>query len=99
MRTVRIDCERIRDEATLHDVFAEAFNFPGYYGRNWNAWIDCMGDLGDGVTAVELKNVTGFAVSCPELYAALVECAAFVNWRSTSADGPPILALSYYLQT
>ena len=42
---VRIDARRITDWDAFHDVFAEAFGFPDFYGRNDNAWIDCMGDL------------------------------------------------------
>lgn len=33
-------------EAALHDEFAAALQFPGYYGDNWNALWDCITDLG-----------------------------------------------------
>ena len=39
---VRIDGDRIVDWDTFHNVFTEAFGFPGFYGRNMNAWIDCL---------------------------------------------------------
>lgn len=39
---VRIDCSNITDWETFHDEFAQSFGFPGFYGRNLNAWIDCM---------------------------------------------------------
>ncbi len=35
---VRIDTNRIVDWNSFHDVFAEAFGFPDFYGRNMNAW-------------------------------------------------------------
>jgi hypothetical protein len=44
---VRIDASRITDQATFHSVFAEAFGFPGFYGQNMDAWIDCMTHLDD----------------------------------------------------
>ena len=30
---------------------------------------------------MELEDVDEFARRCPEQYAAIIECAAFVNWR------------------
>lgn len=44
---VRIDARRIVDLDSFHDVFAEAFGFFGGYGRNMDAWIDCMSSLDD----------------------------------------------------
>ena len=32
---------------------------------------------------------------CPEIYEALIDSAAFVNWRRIELGDPPILALSY----
>ncbi|MCA9610738.1 MAG: barstar family protein [Myxococcales bacterium] len=34
---VAIPTRRIVDWDTFHDVFAEAFGFPGFYGRNLDA--------------------------------------------------------------
>jgi hypothetical protein len=39
---VRIDTRLITDWASFHDVFARSFGFPDYYGRNMDAWNDCM---------------------------------------------------------
>ena len=39
---VEIDTARITDWGTFHDVFAEAFGFPDFCGRNMDAWIDCI---------------------------------------------------------
>jgi RNAse (barnase) inhibitor barstar len=47
MTLVKLDTGRITDWNTFHDVFAEVFGFPGFYGRNLNAWIDCMTYLDD----------------------------------------------------
>lgn len=37
MTLVKLDTRRITDWDTFHDVFAEVFGFPGFYGRNMNA--------------------------------------------------------------
>ncbi len=108
MTIVRLDCGRIRDWPSFHQVFAEVFGFPGYYGRNMNAWIDCMTYLDDpdaGMTTVQippgevltlhLDGIEEFAVRCPEQYAALIECAAFVNWRRSSEGEGAVLALDF----
>ena len=109
MAVVRLDCSRITDWDSFHSAFAEAFGFPKFYGRNMNAWIDCLSYLDDpgsemtritmppcGVVTLHLEGIVEFAARCPEQYAALVECSAFVNWRRTSNGNPAILALSFY---
>jgi len=109
MKQIRIDADAIVDWATFHDVFTEAFGFPGFYGRNMDAWNDCMTHLDDpgeelsevtcakgDYVVIELANVEAFKKRCPEQYAALVECTAFVNWRRMEKGSPPLLMLSYY---
>jgi len=106
MPLVRIDVGQIRDWDTFHDVFEAAFGFPGFYGRNMHAWIDCMGYLDEpaaGMTKVHgstsdpvvlrLDNIDSMP---SEIYQALVECVAFVNWRRTESGGPAILVLAFY---
>jgi hypothetical protein len=105
---VLIDADKIRDWDSFHDVFAEAFGFPGFYGRNLDAWIDCMTYLDDpeaqtskvhvppgGVVTIQIDHVDEFAARCPDEYRALVECAAFVNWRRIEQGEPSVLALSF----
>jgi hypothetical protein len=109
MRLVKLDTRRITDWDTFHDVFAEAFGFPAFYGRNMNAWIDCMTSLDDpsagmsdvcaphgSVVVLELEYVDYFIRRCPEQYEAVIDCAAFVNWRKIETGEPAVLALSFY---
>ena len=106
---VRIDANSIVDVESFHAVFAAAFGFPSFYGRNMNAWIDCVSDLddpGSGMTTVHvesgqtlslvIEHAQDFKIRCPDLFSALVECAAFVNWRRVEAGQPPILALAFH---
>jgi hypothetical protein len=109
MTMVRLATNRITDWDTFHDQFADAFGFPDFYGRNMNAWIDCMSSLDDpeagmtsvhapegGVVVLHLEEVDAFAARCPEQFEAVVECAAFVNWRRIDVGEPAVLALAYF---
>ena len=107
MPVVEIPVGKIEDWDTFHDVFAAALGFPEFYGRNMDAWIDCLtyADEDDGMRTVvvppgdvltlQLVGVAEFADRCPEQYAAVVECSAFVNWRRIELGNRPIVALSF----
>lgn len=108
-KEVAIDASAISDWPSFHSAFAQAFGFPEFYGRNMNAWIDCMTDLDDpgsgmsavhappnGIVLVKVLGAKAFATRCPEQAAALHDCTAFVNWRRCEQGGAPVLALSYH---
>ena len=42
MPTARLNGELFTDWESFHTVSAEVFGFPEFYGRNMNAWIDCL---------------------------------------------------------
>ncbi|WP_454835628.1 barstar family protein [Pseudomonas lini] len=44
---VQVDANLITDWQTFHSVFAQKFGFPGFYGRNMDAWVDCLSYLDD----------------------------------------------------
>jgi hypothetical protein len=105
---ILLDCKDISDWNSFHGEFARVFGFPDFYGKNMDAWIDCMTSLDtpeDGmssvhckpgsVVALELENVKDFAYRCPEQYKAMIECSAFVNWRRLENGDSPVLALSF----
>ncbi len=106
MPLVRIDAKRIVDWNSFHDVFSETFGFPAFYGRNMDSWIDCMTCLDDVESG--MTNILGTATNpvilqldnidfLPrEIYEAVVESAAFVNWRRIQQNLPVVLALSFY---
>lgn len=105
VKTVSVNGARISDWPTFHDEFARAFGFPDFFGRNMDAWIDCMTSLDEEMSAVRvspgelvciaLDDAGVFKAACPEQYLALVESAAFVNWRRMEVGEPPILVLSF----
>jgi len=106
---IAIDAAEIRDWSSFHATFARVFGFPELYGHNMNAWIDCMTDLDDpdsgmtkihappnGILVLKVLNAKDLAKRCPELFGALNDCAAFVNWRRREMGSAPVLALSYH---
>jgi RNAse (barnase) inhibitor barstar len=105
-----IDASKINDWESFHSVFAHTFGFPSFYGRNMNAWIDCMSYLDDpesGMTTVHVKegetltvlieNADSFKVCCPEQFLALLECAGFVNSRCVEHKRPALIGLAFHV--
>lgn len=106
---VPIEGSKIHDEQSLHELFYNVFGFPGWYGHNWNAWIDCMDCLDDpasGMTSVnvqtghvvvlQIDNQQAFKTACPDTYDALIERSAWVNWSRMKEGLEPVLALSFH---
>lgn len=93
MANTILDTRKIVDWESFHSVSAEAFGFPDFYGRNMNAFIDCLSYLGenDGMTRFELAVDESLIVSLPEFGAFqattpqiaqdFLDCIAFVNDR------------------
>ena len=40
-----LDGDQIRNDTTLFREIAKAFQFPDYFGHNWDALDECLGDL------------------------------------------------------
>ena len=108
MARVRVDAGRIVDRDSFHRTFREVMGFPAAYAMDMGAWIVCMSHLGDpeagmtrvafepgGVLVIEIAKAIGFRGRCPELFAELVECTAFVNHRFAEEGQPPPLALLF----
>ena len=105
---VQLPLGEISDWESFHEVFQRVLGFPDFYGRNMDAWIDCLtsADVQDGMIAsefvasegdvlvLELLDAKDFAERCPEQYGALIECAAFVEWRRIEVGERAILAVS-----
>jgi len=105
---VEIQGEEILDWASFHEVFRNAFGFPDFYGRNMDAWIDCMRSLADpanglsrvhapagGVVAIVLRGCAELATRQPDIYAELIECSALVNLERLEAGKEPVLVLAF----
>lgn len=40
-----LDLTNVRSTDQLHDLLASFFGFPDYYGRNWDAFDECIADF------------------------------------------------------
>lgn len=97
MATHVIEATNIDSWPKFHDFFARHFDFPTYYGRNMNAWVDCMSDpIESDVMTLLVENVAHLRTVSPDIYDALVECTAFINWRYTKDGGRPHIALAFH---
>ncbi len=93
MALFRINSREITDWQSFHAAFASEFRLFDGYGRNMDAWIDCMTDLhgehalsahhvafGEDIL-LEFQYTDEFATRCPEILIKFVECSALVNRR------------------
>jgi len=87
--SVRLDLGDCRDEAGLFARFAAVFRFPEWFGDNWDALADCLGDLSwwpaPGYVLV-LGNTMAFRQARPDAWRQLLDllsdCAD--NWRGAA---------------
>ena len=106
MPTVLIDCRKIHNGPTFHAVFAEAFGFPAFYGKNMDAWIDCMTSIDHpehGMTSVHTSPPQVMVIQLDHadrlpkhFWDAIHDASAFVNYRRMEMGEPPVLAISAF---
>jgi len=99
---VEIATKGIVDWRTFHATFKEALRFPDFYGRNGNAFIDCLTYDDDGMSiplpppggllVIKLKDAVDFFARCPEQFEAMVAWLAAVNDRRTET-GDSLVAI------
>jgi hypothetical protein len=93
----------ITDWDSFHDESQRAFGFPEFYGRNMDAWHDCLTYLDDGMSrfqlaphetlTIEVVGADDFMQRCPEIANALIGAVAFVNHRNLETGAPARLVL------
>ena len=96
MKKIRIKASEISSWELFHNTFGALFDFD-YYGRNMDAWIDCLGDfaISEKFVSLEIEGMKELKKLNREIFDAINECSAFVNFRHTEQGGTPIVALSY----
>ena len=107
MVTVEVNLAAVKDMASLHAEFDRVMGFPDFYGKNMNAWEDCMGDLSapgqPGMTKVQvprgedllliLNGAADLAKRKPDIWLSLLDSTASVNGTKNSIKGATRLLL------
>ena len=106
MVSITLPTREITDRETFHTVSERVFGFPKWYGRNMDAWLDCMSCVGDadaGRTCISLApgelllimvpEAESFRERAPDVFAHFIDCTGFANRRFIDAGGPPRIAL------
>ncbi|SEL10153.1 barstar family protein [Streptacidiphilus jiangxiensis] len=95
-RIHRFRATDLHDEQAVHREFAARLAFPGYFGHNWDAVVDCLGDLctvaTDGIGITGVVDRADALVDTPflrVLVSVLCQGAARAN-AETDLDGDPL---------
>src|SRR5262245_8029109 len=98
---------QITDWTSFHEICKAEMGFPDFYGMNMYAWIDCLSYLSEDASMtrfrlvaneslrIEITDTEGFKSRLPDIFHALVECAAFVNQRYVEDGKTPPLSLIF----
>lgn len=88
---ITLETDHITDWDSFHGSCQEVFGFPDFYGRNMDAWIDCVSylDVDDRMSNLRLsegdmlnilvKDSKAFRQRVPEIFDSLVDCTEFVE--------------------
>jgi barstar (barnase inhibitor) len=95
MMSVALRGRKMKERQGVFDEFGVALQFPYYFGENWNAFIDCIGDLGwlvcDGFVIVVRDACETLTDGDPDEFGLLIERLddAGESWsKSTFFRGP-----------
>ncbi len=94
MITFKIDGRKLTDWNSFHAEFKSKLKFPDYYGENMDAWIDCVDELTEYPTLLQIENGKFLKDNKPELLNAILECGAFVNYRKIEQGEKPNLTIA-----
>ncbi|WP_334223392.1 barstar family protein [Olleya namhaensis] len=94
MITFKINGRKLKDWKSFHSEFKTELNFTDYYGENMDAWIDCIDELTEKPTLLQIENGKYLKENAPELLNAILECGAFVNYRKIEIGENPNLLIA-----
>ena len=105
MPTVKLNGEAITNWEAFHNESQRVFGFPDFYGRNMNAWVDCLSYLrdDDGMSAfrlkpdeilrIEVQHADLLRKQAPEILDDLAFCIEAINDRYADYGEKPALEL------
>ena len=108
MHTAVLDGRVIGNWRAFHAECQIAFGLPDFYGRNMDAWIDCLSSLRDDdgmsrfvlgpddVLQIEVLHSDTLRRKAPEILEALQECTDEVNERYADNGEKPALSLNLH---
>lgn len=105
MATIQLDGRHMTDWSSFHTESQAKFGFPDFYGRNMDAWVDCLSGVrdGDGMSSIvletdetldiEILHSDTFRAKSPHILAVVQDCLDAVNERFVEEGQPPALRL------
>lgn len=105
MAIVRLEGAKISDWMSFHDECQHAFGFPDFYGRNMNAWVDCLSYLRDEegmsrfrlkpdeILQVEIADSALLRIRAPDILEEMDFCITAINDRYEDYGEKPALLL------
>lgn len=94
MKRIQVPEEAFFEEAVCHEAFQKAMGFSDFYGKNWDAWIDCMFSIDspdDGMSKItvsegesleiEILIIDGNEYHTTITWGSFCACVAAVNGR------------------
>jgi len=73
-QSIKIALNDVKTIQELHDLLAIAFDFPDYYGKNWDAFWDCITDLTGMVTEIVIQGWSEFCLNMTDSARSLLRC-------------------------
>ena len=94
--TIEVDLSNCKNDKEIFDVFKVAFQFPEWFGENWNAFDDCMSNLCFDVKETLIIKVYGLqTISEKSVKCILQNLVCLAKGESTQDNGEKVDAIIY----
>ena len=81
---MKVDVTAVRSSEELHDLLAKTFGFPAYYGKNWDAFNECIAEDARVPNVVEVFGIDQLRSRLPRDADLLRRC--LTNFAEESYD-------------
>jgi RNAse (barnase) inhibitor barstar len=107
MLKIQLEGQRMLDWPSFHTESHVKFGFPDFYGRNMDAWVDCLSGVrdDDGMSSIvlapnerlliEVSHSDVMRAKAPHILEALQECVDTVNEQYAEDGEMPPLQLAF----